>query len=234
MSLSNPYFRAADPSAHDGAALDAARQRVVSLLTDRYADDTLTIEEFEARLEKLHSARTVAELDVLMRDLTVRSGGGLASPQTPGAPSANTYYHPDASRVGTTPVGRVAAMLSEATRTGPWVLPQRLEVKVVLGDLLLDLRDAVLPPGGCEIDVLCVLGNFKILVPPGIVVDDGVTPMVSSVRNEAEHSSERAYHASRVRLTGTAVMSEILVRVTSSGERAKRAWQLAKPKKQRK
>jgi hypothetical protein len=51
--------------------VEAARERVVRLLTDRYADDSLTLDAFEARLDALHQVSDVAALDAMAASLAV-------------------------------------------------------------------------------------------------------------------------------------------------------------------
>jgi hypothetical protein len=52
-------------------ASDADRDRVATLLREHHALGRLNAEEFSERLDKALSARTVGELDVLLRDLPV-------------------------------------------------------------------------------------------------------------------------------------------------------------------
>jgi hypothetical protein len=50
-------------------ASDADRERIAQLLREHHAVGRLTAEEFEARLEKAFTARTLGELDELLDDL---------------------------------------------------------------------------------------------------------------------------------------------------------------------
>lgn len=221
------------PAPPGQAVLAAARESAIALLTDRFADDTLTVDEFEARLDRLYAAGTAAELDGVMRDLVHVPAGELAASRGPaGAQNAVPSAYSPNSPNGTAPgSGRVVAILSETRRIGAWRVPGRLDLQAVLGDVMIDLRDATLPPGGCEIDVMAVLAQVRVLVPPGVVVEDGVTSVMSTVRNDAEDGSRLPTGATRVRLTGTAVLSEIGVRVALPGEPAKQAWKRAKPRR---
>src|SRR5947209_8023643 len=60
------------------SALEAARERTIRMLTDRFADDTLSIEQFEAHLDRMYKATTVAELDALLRDVETRAPARVA------------------------------------------------------------------------------------------------------------------------------------------------------------
>src|SRR3712207_3225 len=62
------------PPPTERAALEAARERAIRLLTDRFADDTLTVDEFEARLDRMYQAGTPGDLDALTSDLVGTTG----------------------------------------------------------------------------------------------------------------------------------------------------------------
>ena len=232
MSLSDQNIRAADHPAAENAVLAAARERVIALLTDRYADDTITLEEFEARLDQLHSAKSASELNTLMRGLSGRPTGAVSTAAAHDPAQVGAQY--DAALAHVAPLeGRLLAVFSETKRIGRWVVPRRLEMRVMFGEVLIDLRDAVLPVGETELALVGVFGRLRLLVPPGVVVDSTMDAILSTVRNETEHDELRPFAASRIRLTGSAVLTEVLVRVGPPGETADRAWKQAKPKRRR-
>jgi hypothetical protein len=66
-----------DRSAPALRASDAERERTATLLREHYAAGRLTPEELDERIDAAYAARTVGQLDALVRDL----------PATPGAPS---------------------------------------------------------------------------------------------------------------------------------------------------
>jgi len=214
------------PTPAERAALDAARERAIKLLTDRFADDTLTVEEFEVRLDRMYQAATPAELDALMGDLV---SGGVRPAGAPGvvpqpAGGARPYPAP-----GETPaLRRMLAVMSETKQGGYWIVPRRLDVFAFMGEVFLDLRDAALPPGFCEIEVVAIMANVKVLVPPGVIVEGLLTSIMAAFGNDAEDDGRLPGSALRVRLTGLALMAEVRVRVAPPGEPAKRAWRQAR------
>jgi hypothetical protein len=231
-SPSAPQVPAPAPSLAERGALEAARERAIRLLTDRFADDTLTVDEFEARLDRMYQATAPADLEALTADL-VGATGMTEAPRSPGVASAAiaravTGARPYPAPGETPPLRRIFALMSESKHTGRWIVPRRLDVRAIMGDLFLDLRDAALPPGFCEIDLMAVMSNVKVLVPPGVVVEGLLTSVMASVGNDAEDDGRLPATAVRVRLTGMAFMAEVRVRVAPPGMPAKQAWKHAR------
>src|SRR5580704_1522810 len=98
------------------------RDRVVELLRISAGDGRLTAEELDERLELAMTARTYGELAKLVSDLP-EAGSVASAPVTP--PQAKD-------------VVRIDCRSSHVRRDGPWVVPQRMEVKVTSGHVVLD------------------------------------------------------------------------------------------------
>ena len=215
-------------------ALDAARERVVRLLTDRYADDTLTVEEFEARLDRMHALRDPTALDAMAREL--ESVAPLPGPVPP--PVATPAYAPAyQAAYGTAPTapgpagtwaldaqaraaamrgpvpdhGQVLAIMSSTKRRGAWTVPHRLHAVAVMGEAVLDLREALIP-AECEIDVFAVMGNVRIILPAGADAQFEVGAFMGAAEdNTRGHYQGVPGGGPRVRVTGLAFMAEVKV-----------------------
>jgi len=129
------------------------RDRVVELLRVSAGDGRLTAEELDERLELAMTARTYGELAKLVTDL----------------PAAGSVAGPPAMRAKD--VARIDCRSGDARRDGRWVVPQRLEVKVTSGHVLLDFRDAVITQPELRIDADVRSGHLTLVTKPGIVVD---------------------------------------------------------------
>jgi hypothetical protein len=126
----------------------STRERVVDLLQAGFADDHLSIEEFERRVAVAYQAKTSTELDALVADL---------------APAA---VAPDVP-----PRTRITAFFSNTERNGAMAIQHYLEVVSILGNVELDLSDTKFAPGLTVIAVSAVLGNVEITVPLGVRVE---------------------------------------------------------------
>jgi hypothetical protein len=131
------------------------RDRVVEMLRVSAGDGRITAEELDERLELAMTARTYGELARLVADLP--AAGSVA-----GAPAIRAKD-----------VVRIDCRSGDARRDGRWVVPQRLEVKVTSGRVLLDFRDAVITTPELRIDADVRSGHLTLVTKPGIVVDTG-------------------------------------------------------------
>src|SRR5215207_6929038 len=117
----------------------AARDQVIAELTDRYAHDHLTLEEFERRAAAAYAATTPAALTALTADLG--SNDSLA-------------------RRSSGPAMNIGVMLGNVVRSLHTV-PSRLEVRSLLGNVELDLTRSIFAPGVTEISLHAMMGNIE-------------------------------------------------------------------------
>jgi hypothetical protein len=190
-----------EPGSAPALAVEQARERAIRVLSDGYAYDALTEDEFEWRLGQLSLANSPAEVQAIIADLPA-----------PGAsPLTATYAGGTYAGVPAPPEERISSIMSEVHREGPWRLPMRLKVSAVMSNVRLDLRRAVIPPG-CVIEVKAIMAAVYIIVPPGLPVEFDVSPIMGTVRNESARYPA-AMGAPVVRVKGSALMAEVRARV---------------------
>ena len=196
-----PPTAAPEPGSPLALAVEGAREHAIRVLSDGYAYDALTEDEFEWRLGQLSLANSPTEVQALIADLPA-SGVSAIPPAYAGATYAGEPM----------PVkDRIRGIMSEVRRDGLWRVPQRLWVSAVMSNIRLDLRQALIPPG-CVIEVRAVMASVSIIVPPGLPVEFDVSPLMGAARNDSSRVPA-AFGAPVVRVTGSAVMAEIRVRV---------------------
>jgi hypothetical protein len=133
------------------------RDRVAEQLRVAAGDGRLSAEELDERLEIALTARTYAELARVTRDLPSAAGTVL------GAPAPKDLV-------------RIDCQSSSVERTGPWLVPHRMEVRVKSGVVTLDFTEAVITQPVLPIEAEVGAGALTLITKPGIVVDmDEVT-----------------------------------------------------------
>ena len=184
----------------------AARERVIARLTEGYAQDHLSLDEFERRAAAAYAARTSDDLAALTVD--------LADSDVPAARAS-------------LPSMNVGVVLGSIVRE-MHAVPRALEVRTVLGNVELDLTHASFAPGVTEISLHAFMGNIEIQLPPHVGVEDHVSAVLGSFeyrRHPRATSWAESHHVtSVVRFTGRVTMSsaEVVIRkdVDADGLRA--------------
>jgi Domain of unknown function (DUF1707) len=150
------------------------RDRVVELLRVSAGDGRLTAEELDERLEQAMTARTYGELARLVADLPAE--GSAATPAT-------TPRVKDVVRIDT--------RSGSVKRVDRWVVPQRMEVKVTSGHVLLNFSQAVITQPTLDLNIDVRSGSVRLLTYPGIVVDaDDVAIRSGGVKVKAPWGSD--------------------------------------------
>src|SRR5438552_4169568 len=161
-------------------SLSRAREQKITELSSHFANDDLTLEDLERRIERVYKAASVAELDEITADLRSVPAAGRAPDLRPPAKSAR-------GSMGLVPnSGRILSIMGESRRMGRWQVPQRLEVVSVMSDMKIDLTQAVMPAGIAEIDMRVVWAAGKVVVPPGMRVINEKPAIMSSVHSKAD------------------------------------------------
>ncbi len=136
------------PAPRDLRASDADRDAVFELLSSAAADGRLSLDEHAERAGRAHAARTLGELAELTVDLAA-----------PGAQPIRL----NGSRA-------VAGVLTRERRDGRWVVPASFPVAAIFGEVVLDLRDALLQSQRTVVFATVIGGQLELIVPEGIAV----------------------------------------------------------------
>ena len=189
--------------------LSRAREQKISELSQLFANDDLSLDELERRIERVYKAASVSELDAITSDL--RAPVPATAPRADASSIAPVYAASNLPTRGT----RILAIMSESKRTGRWLVPPRVEVVSFMADTKIDLTSAVLPPGGAEFHVRSIWAACKIIVPPGMRVINEMHAIMASVESKAEEMDPEGtiHRGPTLRLTGTALMAEVKVLV---------------------
>src|SRR5690242_19832747 len=97
----------------DLIALRDRRESAIQLLSDAFAQDLLTMDQFEERLARAHAAGNVAELDTLIADLQPTKSTALV-------PMAPMTIDPSLSGAK-----KLRTIFGNLERAGVWAVPDK-------------------------------------------------------------------------------------------------------------
>ena len=184
--------------------LDPFRREAIRTLSTAVATDRLSVEQFESRLELVRQAANRATLDAIVADVLPSGPYPLSHEITRSMPVPTRYG-------GVEPAEflRIKTVLGSSKRAGSWTVPLRLELKVVLGEITIDLRDAVFGADVLDIDLNAKFGSITLIVPAGTQVENECEEKLSS----SSHSTRSARGAGPlgllIRITGRVVLSSL-------------------------
>lgn len=182
--------------------VEGEREKTVALLSEHFAQDNLSLEEFEKRVEKVYQATSVPALCELTKDLVVASAPSALAPVGTHAAAVAADYPLEHERI--------SAIMSETKRTGPWHVARKLRVVAVMSETTLDLTQAVLQPGVTEIRLSALMASVKVIVPPGVRVVLQASALMASVSDETVDPPPVGSGAPVVRITGRVIMTELV------------------------
>lgn len=192
------------------------RNQVIDSLTELFASDGLTLEEFESRLDQAHRADSVDELRALLPAPVgptpqVRSHRGLPVRRAPeGAVRARSLAF---------------GFWGGTQRSGAWIPARRNYAVAFQGGVELDLREARFGPGVTDIWVFCAMGGVNVIVPPDLQVDFGGIGIMGGFDAEAGARGVEDPDAPVVRIRGVAIWGGAAVEIRQPGESATEARQ---------
>ncbi len=195
-------------------SLELERERTVQALCAHFAQDHLTTQELELRFEEVYRASSLDELRGLTRGLPTLAPATMSTTPLPMYAVATT---------GSVPVEkRFLALMSEVRRQGLWSVPARVRARAFMGSVRLDLREGQVPAGGVDIDVSVVMGEVRVILPPGLRADvDGFAIMGEFSDRTAGGG---ALDAPTIRVHGKAIMGAVRVETRLPKEGALQAW----------
>jgi hypothetical protein len=105
------------------------------------------------------------------------------------------------------------AILSNMRRDADWILPRLFRVFAFWGNAELDLTQALLAPGTSEIEIRCIMASVEIIVPPDVRVESEVDAVLGSAEVQRQIASTTLPDAPTVRITGSAFLGSIEIKV---------------------
>lgn len=145
-------------------ASDADRDRIADILREALAEGRLQPEEHAERIDAVYRAKTVGELEPLVRDLPAAPvrGAGPAGPGRDAEAGGRPRTSPQAENL--------VAIFGGAMRKGRWRVRRRTNVFALFGGVEIDLTEAVFEQREIVIHASVVFGGVEIKVPENVTV----------------------------------------------------------------
>lgn len=164
-----------DPQHQAVVSLPQVRERVIQQLTEAFAQDLISVEELERRLEHAYRAQSAAEMQAIVVDLRLAA-------RTGSLPAPNSDEPRQSRDLAEAPGhDRFVAVLSSSSRRGMSVVPHKLEAFALLSHSVIDLTNASLPADIIDIHVRVMMASLTIVVPPGLRVVNRVSAFLANV-----------------------------------------------------
>jgi len=109
----------------------------------------------------------------------------------------------------------VTAFLSAQVRAGDWILPRLFRAVSFMGDVKIDLTSARFGAGSSRIELLAIMGNVTILVPPDLRVECGGDAILASFEMQGQKWSTPAPDAPTIHVSGTAFMGSVQIKIVN-------------------
>jgi hypothetical protein len=207
-----------DAGADARLPLDHTRQVTIDALCEHFANDVMSVEEFERRVDTAHEAVTTDELRALLSDLP-----GAHLPAVPGSPTPPAYTgdYSLTTRDQVKERSFAVAVMGGTRRAGRWSPARTNYTIAIMGGAEIDFREAVMGPGVTELQIFTMWGGVEVIVPPGMNVESHGMGIMGGF----EHAPDRLPdpNAPTLRVTGLAVMGGVDITVRHAGESARDA-----------
>jgi len=192
----------------------AAKERVVQDLADHFAQDRLSMHEYERRVELAYRAASADALRDLTKDLV--PSPPVRVTQAPVASLAEASVPARSSRAK-----NFFALMSGVVRRGNWTVPSRIRAFAWMGGIGLDLREATLSGRVTDIYVFAMMGGVEIIVPPDVRLESDGFAIMGGFEDQLKEPASRDPDAPVIRVHGFAFMGGVEARVAQLEDKEK-------------
>ena len=183
---------------------DADRERVAETLREAAAQGHISMIELDERLEQTWAARTATDLVPITADLPQFRQPVDGSTVPAVRPGSRIVPGPQRMSAG--------AIMGGVDRSGEWVVPEQLDVRVVMGGANIDLRQATFAAPEVVINVHALMGGCEIIVDPYTrVILEGTGFMGSFSAPAGNTKAELTDDSPVVRVRGKAMWAGVTV-----------------------
>jgi hypothetical protein len=209
------------------ALIEERKTRAIETLSVQFSKNALPREEYERLVEYIHRVESERELVIVEKIIgeTARYAGTEADLDPEDSRDQDSgFFRSTAFRVGgfRAPGGDVSirpAILASRETAGDALRQEHSLFLSLLGTNVIDIQEGDLPPGQTVLDTVAILGETKILVPPGVTVTMKAVPIMGEARTGRGIETQRLPGAPELVITGCALLGSIVVKVRKEKHR---------------
>jgi hypothetical protein len=150
--------------------LVTAQRAAIEEVRARYVRSEISVEQLKRALDAIAEAQQVSAVEAVTAGLPNTPHSVLAAFEVPPAPPAPGPAGTQTVVTSGRGVSRISSIMGKTHRVGkPWTLASHSQVSSTLGETVVDLRLAKLPPYGV-MRVNVFIGETRILIPRGVRV----------------------------------------------------------------
>lgn len=195
--------------------MELRRQDTIDSLTSAFAGNIITMEEYERRATLASAAEFPEALDEIVADLpAIRPDNttSSASSRTTTRAGEAAYRNHNARDLSSAPPLTTGCVMGDRNLTGNWLTSNKVSSFTVMGSTKLDLRDSDLPTGPINVEVFTLMGETKIIVPPGLPVR--MNAFAFMAESTAHRSVNQQVHGADtwVEISGFVMMGSVVVK----------------------
>ena len=167
-------------------------------LSEAFARDLITMEEFEIRVAKIQTAQSNRDIVSELDDLPDNFAPAVSEDEETDLSSLKPYD----SKI----------ILGSSLMRGAKLKSKKINSKIILGEQKLDYSKTVLAAGKYVVNATVVLGSLIVIVPEGYAVTIDMQSILSGVEEKSETAEPRP-GTPEIIIKGNAVLSSVIVKV---------------------
>jgi hypothetical protein len=164
-----------------------AQRAAIEEVRASYVRTEITVEQLKRALDAITQAQQVSAVEAVIAGLPISlQHSALAAFEAPPAPSAPGPAGTQTVVSSRRGISHISSLMGKTHRVGkPWTLAPRSQVSSTLGETVVDLRQAKLPPHGV-MSVTVFMGETRILIPRGVRVSSRTRVIMGGAKTLGE------------------------------------------------
>lgn len=194
-------------------AIEEVRGRALDAATKAFADNRLSLEQYESTAAKIQNALTISQIKASMQGIDGLDASSLfqgtqeaLSPKTPRTVKSESQQYDLQEKAP----DFYFCIMGERKLDGRTIRSTNVASITVMGSTVIDLRGVSIPTDGLHLDIIAVMGETKVLVSPGTEVRFSVIPVMGEAANKMQRIHDEPYEGSIV-IGGIALMGSVRV-----------------------